>query len=112
MKQAEEGLTAALAEIPITMTDVRVAMNATGTCVETESQVRSLLKRQLTSSVLWHQCVRTCEAQDVTCFLEIGCGKTLTGLNKRIGVAVPTIAVDSTDDLRSVEAFLARGTND
>ena len=104
MRQAEEALAKALAEVPLSMSDIRVVMNVTGQCAESESQIRSLMARQVTSSVLWHQCVKTCEAQEVTCFLEIGCGKTLTGLNKRIGIQIPTMSIESTDDLKSLEA--------
>ena len=104
MRQAEEALAKALAEVPLSMSDIRVVMNVTGQCAESKSQIRSLMARQVTSSVLWHQCVKTCEAQEVTCFLEIGCGKTLTGLNKRIGIQIPTMSIESTDDLKSLEA--------
>lgn len=107
MKQAEEALEKALVEVPLTMSTVRVIMNVTGQCAESESHIRSLLTRQLTSSVLWHQCIKTCEAQEASCFLEIGCGKTLTGLNKRIGVQIPTIPIESTDDLKSLESVFA-----
>jgi [acyl-carrier-protein] S-malonyltransferase len=106
MKSAEEKLAAALAEVPMTMSLTRVAMNVTGQFAESESQIRSLLTRQVTSSVLWHSCVKTCESQEVSCFLEIGCGKTLTGLNKRIGVQIPTISIESTEDIQSLEALL------
>jgi [acyl-carrier-protein] S-malonyltransferase len=107
MMHAEEGLEQALADVPLTMTNVHVVMNVTGKCAESESQIRSLLKQQVTSSVLWNNCIKTCEGQRISCFLEIGCGKTLAGLNKRIGVSIPTISIESIDDLKSLESVLA-----
>lgn len=103
MKQAEGPLTKALENTPLTKTAVSVPMNVTGECATSESQIRLLLARQVTSSVHWHRCVKTCEAYEVSCFLEIGCGKTLSGLNKRIGVNTPTYVVESTADLPSLE---------
>jgi len=107
MTQAERSLEKALNDVPFASSSVRVIMNVTGQSAETINHMRSLLARQVTSSVLWHACVKTCEAQEVSCFLEIGCGKTLSGFNKRIGINIPTISVETTDDLKSLEAMVA-----
>lgn len=107
MKTAQRGLETALNEVHFSMPETHVAMNVTGHYADSVEQIRSLLVQQVTSSVLWHACVTTCANDELSCFLEIGCGKTLTGLNKRIGVSVPTIAIETIDDLKSLEPLLA-----
>lgn len=106
MKPAEDGLIKALEEVSFSPSPIPVVMNVTGKAAVGEDTIRSLLARQVTSSVLWHECVKTCETYNPSCFLEIGCGKTLTGLNKRIGVSIPTIAIEKTEDLHLVESVL------
>jgi [acyl-carrier-protein] S-malonyltransferase len=107
MRDAQEGLAQALNEAPLTMTPVRVAMNVTGLFAETVENIRSLLVSQVTSSVLWHSCVTTCAAQEISCFMEVGCGKTLANMNKRIGVSVPTLSIETTEDLTALESLLS-----
>ena len=106
MSDARKGLEQALNEAPLTMTPVRVAMNVTGQFAENIEQIRSLLVSQVTSSVLWHSCVTTCAAQEITCFMEVGCGKTLANMNKRIGVHVPTVTVETTEDLHALDSMI------
>jgi [acyl-carrier-protein] S-malonyltransferase len=104
MSDAQEGLRQALQEAPITMTSVRVVMNVTGQFAESAEHIRSLLVSQVTSSVLWHSCVTACASQEITCFMEVGCGKTLANMNKRIGVSIPTVTIETTEDLHAFDA--------
>lgn len=107
MNDAKEGLEQALSEAPLTMTPVHVAMNVIGQFAENVEQIRELLVSQVTSSVLWHQCVAACTTQEISCFMEVGCGKTLTNMNKRIGVDVPSFAIETTADLHVLESLLS-----
>ena len=108
MRSAQIGLEETLNTTPFAITSTRVAMNVSGRFADSETEIRSSLIRQITSSVLWHACVTTCEQEDISCFLEIGCGKTLTGMNKRIGIRAPSIAIETTDDLNSLETLLSQ----
>ena len=105
MNDAKNGLEKALQEAPLAMTPVRVAMNVTGQFAEDVEQIRSLLVSQVVSSVLWHSCVSVCAEQEISCFLEVGCGKTLANMNKRIGVNVPTVTVETTEDLHALDTI-------
>ena len=105
MNDAKKGLEKALRETTIAMTKVRVAMNVTGQFAEDAEQIRSLLAEQVVSSVHWHSCVSACATQEISCFLEIGCGKTLANMNKRIGVSVPTNTIETTDDLHILDTI-------
>ena len=99
MKKAQEGLGPILQATHIEQPRSKVAMNVTGRFAESVEEIRTLLTRQVTSSVLWHQCVMTCLTEPISLFLEIGCGKTLSGLNKRIGVTIPTLSIETVADL-------------
>jgi len=99
MGDAQHGLEQALREAPLAMTPIRVAMNVTGQFAHNVEEIRSLLVSQVTSSVLWHAGVATCAEQEIACFLEVGCGKTLANMNKRIGAQVPTVTIETVEDL-------------
>lgn len=81
---------------------VPVAMNTIGK-FSSEQEYKDLLKKQITSSVLWHSCISSCAQKEIDAFIEIGCGTTLAGLNKRIGVEIPTISIDTTDSLKLLQ---------
>jgi len=106
MQNARVGLEPFLASLKLNESRIPVAMNVTGQFAQTTEQIRSHLANQVTSSVRWHQCINTCESLAPTHFLEIGCGKTLTGLNKRIGTPIPTLCIETVDDCKALEKVL------
>jgi [acyl-carrier-protein] S-malonyltransferase len=40
--------------------------------------------------------------EGVELFVEIGCGKTLSGMNKRIGVSAPTLSIEKVTDIHEL----------
>ncbi len=70
----------------------------------TTSEVRESLVRQLPSSVRWQETIQTMSAMGITNFIEIGPGKVLTGLVKRI---VPEAATWNIFDQESYDHVLA-----
>ena len=66
--------------------DLKVPLinNADANPLTEASQVRVSLVRQLPSPVLWEQSIRKMGEMDISTFIEIGPGKVLTGLVKRI----------------------------
>lgn len=63
------------------------------------ADVRELLKRQLTSPVRWVDIVRRMKADNINCILEIGPGKVLTGLVKRIEKDINSFNLSETGEL-------------
>lgn len=96
MNEAATRLATELKCVSFHASSVKVAMNTTGSFTST-SNYAELLAGQVTSSVLWHKCVGSCADLGITHFIEIGPGKTLAGMNKRIGVLIPTISIENTD---------------
>ena len=81
-----------------------MASNASGTLVETADAVREALVAQIASAVRWVDCVQTLAASGVTETLEIGPGRTLTGLVRQIERDVEAAAADSPKRLENFAA--------
>jgi [acyl-carrier-protein] S-malonyltransferase len=90
MKPAEEALTKIIAGIPLRAPAIPVIGNTTALPMVTADDVRAELTRQLCHGVQWQRSVEYMIAQGVTSFIEIGPGKVLTGLIKRINRDVKT----------------------
>lgn len=84
MAVAEEGLQAQLDAVEFRDPAFPVISNVTAHAVTSADDARRLLVEQLTSAVRWSYSVRTMLELGVTRFLEVGTGKVLTGMLKRI----------------------------
>jgi [acyl-carrier-protein] S-malonyltransferase len=96
MQPAAEIMAEALAAVEIKPPKVPLVANVTAAPVVDPAEIRKLLVAQVTGTVRWRESVTFMAAQGVSHFVEIGAGKVLTGLLKRIvstalgiGVAVP-----------------------
>jgi [acyl-carrier-protein] S-malonyltransferase len=99
MKSAQEALRAKIGATPFTEGLARVVMNVTGDVPLSLDQMRSLLIDQVVSCVRWERGIRNLEATDVDFYIEMGPGKTLSGMNKRIGSAKPIYSIEKVADL-------------
>ena len=99
---AGEKLAAELEQIEIHKIAVPYITNVTADYVIDQSQVKELLKKQISSSVRWQQSVERMIADGVEAFIEIGPKKSLCGFMKRIDKTVPAYHVDKVTDLESV----------
>mgnify|MGYP002566708895 FL=1 len=99
---AGEKLAAELEQVEIHKIAVPYITNVTADYVTDSSQVKELLKKQISSSVRWQQSVERMIADGVETFIEIGPKKSLCGFMKRIDKTVPAYHVDKVTDLESV----------
>lgn len=106
MLQAKEKLTPYIQEAPIVKGSSQLVMNVPGDFVSDVEHVRQNLIDQVTLSVRWEQGIRAMERQNVDLFIEFGPGKTLSGMNKRIGVQAPTLAIEKVEDLEVIQKLL------
>ena len=97
-----EKLAAELEQVEIHKIAVPYITNVTADYVTDSSQVKELLKKQISSSVRWQQSVERMIADGVEAFIEIGPKKSLCGFMKRIDKTVPAYHVDKVTDLESV----------
>ena len=84
MKPAADKLAVALESITFSAPTLPVVNNVDVKCETSPEAIRSALVRQLYSPVRWTECVEFMAQQGVTSLLEVGPGKVLTGLTKRI----------------------------
>ena len=84
MKPADEKLAAALANVEICQPRIPVWSNVDAQPHSDPAEIRSLLVRQVVQPVLWEQSMRNLLAAGVDRFYEIGPGRVLAGLVKRV----------------------------
>lgn len=106
MKSAQEKLAQKLVDTKILKSDCKVATNVTGDFCDDPEAIKEILIQQVVSPVRWHQAIRAIDATNIDAFLEIGCGKTLSGMNKRIGVKATTYNIEKIEDLKKLEEYL------
>jgi [acyl-carrier-protein] S-malonyltransferase len=109
MRVAEAGLQAQLESVEFRDPAFAIISNVTAHAVTEASEARTLLVDQLTSPVRWAQSVQTMLQMGAERFLEVGAGKVLVGMLKRIdpaaaglGTAVGT--AEAIDQLMSASA--------
>jgi [acyl-carrier-protein] S-malonyltransferase len=102
MENARDRLAEKLAKVSIKESEVGLVMNVIGDFVEELEEVRAALIDQVVSPVYWERGIRNIEKKGIDLFMEIGCGKTLLGMNRKIGVSSPTISVERVEDLERV----------
>jgi [acyl-carrier-protein] S-malonyltransferase len=99
MQSAQDKLAPAIAQTQLSDSPIAIVMNVPGDYVDSLGQVKENLTRQVTQSVCWEQGIRSMMKRGVTLYLELGCSKTLTGMNKKIGMMEPCFSVDRISDL-------------
>lgn len=99
MQPAAEAMKAALASAKIAAPSVPVVANVTASAVSDPETIRRLLVEQVTGVVRWRESVEYLKAQGVARAIEIGAGKVLSGLVKRIAPEIECVNVGIPADL-------------
>ncbi len=103
MEPAAEEMAEALAAATLGSPIVPVVANVTAAKVSDPAQIRDLLVRQVTGNVRWRESMLAMQAMGVDSFVELGAGKVLAGLAKRI---VPDATTASAGTPGEIEAVL------
>jgi [acyl-carrier-protein] S-malonyltransferase len=104
LQAALDGLTLAEARFP-------VVANFDARPNRDPSRAKELLVRQVDGAVRWDETIRLMAASGVTHALEIGPGKVLAGLVKRIAKEIRVLSVNDAATLAQVPAFLTSGAH-
>ena len=108
MGPAADAMAAALADVIVNTPAVPVVANVRAEAVEDPTLIRALLVEQVTGSVRWRESVSWMSSQGVTEAWEIGAGKALSGMIRRIDKEMATKAIGTPDDVAAAaEAFNA-----
>ena len=92
----------ALAEIDLIRPLVPVVANVTAAAAENPDDIRRLLTEQVTAMVRWRESVLSMRDAGVDTLIELGAGKVLSGLTKRIDRDMTAMNVETPDDVEAV----------
>ncbi len=107
MQPAADAMAEALAKVTVNKPVVPVVANILAGTATDPDQIRKLLVQQVTGTVRWRESVAYMAAHGVTHFLEIGSGKVLIGLVKRIADGAVGVAVGGPGDIAAAKDAIA-----
>jgi [acyl-carrier-protein] S-malonyltransferase len=99
MQPAADVMADALSKVTINAPVVPVVANVLAAPISDPSEIRSRLVEQVTGMVRWRDSIGWLAANGVDLFAEIGAGKVLSGLAKRIAPEAQTLNVGTSDDV-------------
>ena len=102
---AGEKLAQELAHVEIRDIQIPYIANATADYVTDQAQVKTLLEKQVSSSVKWQQTIERMIADGVDTFVEIGPGKTLSGFMRKINKDMKVINIEKVEDLEKLDGY-------
>lgn len=102
MEKATENMRGPLNHLSIEPVGINIVSNVTASVVNEPSKIKELLIKQIENRVRWRESILKMTDEGVDNFIEIGPGKVLAGLIKRINKQVKTISINSEDDIKSI----------
>lgn len=106
MQPAADAMAAALSTTLMQAPSVPVIANVSASPITDPAQIRRLLVEQVTGTVRWRECVMTMAGLGVTDIYEIGSGKVLAGLVKRIEKMLNAASVGTSADIEAARMGL------
>ncbi|MEZ0223466.1 MAG: ACP S-malonyltransferase [Alphaproteobacteria bacterium] len=106
MKPAADAMQTALAAVNVAAPSVPLIANVSADQVIDPARIKQLLVEQVTGMVRWRESVLYMKAQGVTELIELGAGKVLNGLTKRIDGDLTGRAVGTPKDIEEFAATL------
>ena len=103
MEPAAAVMGEALAGVAISAPIVPIVVNVRAEAVTEPDRIRALLVAQVTGSVRWRESVLWMHGAGVTEFWEIGAGKALSGMIKRIAKETVTKAIGAPEDIAALK---------
>jgi [acyl-carrier-protein] S-malonyltransferase len=106
MQPAADAMRTALASVSVMNPVVPVYANVTASAITAPADIITMLVEQVTGTVRWRQSVAAMAAAGVTTFYEIGAGKVLSGMVKRIAATAEGKALNTMDDIDAAAATI------
>jgi [acyl-carrier-protein] S-malonyltransferase len=107
MQPAADAMADALSKVTIKAPVVPVVANVVASAVSDPDEIRRLLVEQVTGTVRWRECVGYLAGDGVTEVFEIGSGKVLAGLAKRIEKSLEAMSIGTPADIDAALPKLA-----
>lgn len=108
MQPAADAMAEALARVDVKSPAVPLIANVLAAPISDPTEIRRRLVEQVTGTVRWRECVGAMAAGGVTDVYEIGSGKVLAGLAKRIVPSLNATAVGTPQDIEAALSALSR----
>ncbi len=105
MQPAVDGMSEIISNISFRKPLIPIIANTTAQPITTAESVKAELLRQLCNGVLWQRSIEYMINKGVTTFVEIGPGKVLSGLIKRINKNVSTINIGTAEAIKNIEVI-------
>jgi [acyl-carrier-protein] S-malonyltransferase len=102
MAPAADAMAEALETTAPGVPNVPLVANVSAARESDPARIRDLLVQQITATVRWHECVVAMAAMGVDSFIELGAGKVLTGLIKRIAPDASGMAAGTPAEIEAV----------
>lgn len=102
MGPAADAMADALANADISAPAVPLVANVLASAITDPAEIRERLIEQVTGTVRWRESISWLAGEGVDTFVEVGTGKVLTGMVKRITKEATGMAVNSPDDIDAV----------
>jgi len=106
MAPAARAVEAALAQLTLGAPSFPVIANVTALPNQDAEATKALLVRQIDAAVLWEQTIALMAESGITHALEIGSGKVLAGLAKRIDKRIAVLSVGDPESIAKIPQFL------
>ncbi len=106
LQEAGDKLLDVLNQITIYNPMIPFVSSVTGHYVNSHEEIKELLAKQVCSPVLWQQSMETMIMSGVDTFIEIGPGKTLSALGKKINRDITVINVENLKDLDKLTSMI------
>jgi [acyl-carrier-protein] S-malonyltransferase len=108
MSPAADAMAEALAEVTMQAPCVPLVANVLAAPISDPDEIRNRLVEQVTGQVRWRETIEWMGANGVTNLMEVGSGKVLSGLARRINRDLASVAVGNPDDIeKALEAHSA-----
>ena len=107
MQPAADEMEQALAKVAIAAPRVPVVANVTAAPHGDPDSIRHNLVEQITATVRWRESIRWLAGQGVTRFVELGAGKVLTGLARRIVPEAEAVSAGTPEEISALAEMLA-----
>ncbi|MDX5360278.1 MAG: ACP S-malonyltransferase [Alphaproteobacteria bacterium] len=106
MQPAAEVMADALGKTDFAVPAIPVVTNVAASAVEEPAQLREMLVAQVTGMVRWRESVAWMAGEGADTFVELGSGKVLTGLAKRIARDASSVSAGTPDEIEALVKLL------
>jgi [acyl-carrier-protein] S-malonyltransferase len=109
MIEAQNNLSPLINQIPLKETKINLISNVSANIASTQEEIKDLLIKQVTNPVKWEQSIALTKELDIDYYFEIGPGKVLVNMNKKMDLSQNSFSLEKISDFANVEKIINKG---